>query len=89
MGLGFPLVAVSNILIGVSQSLQVFRLVKVSHVKRQCNKSAHILASYAKEVLNSDNLSKGISNADYVGFSLRCIEFIFFLIKLQSSHKKN
>ena len=38
MGLGFPPVAVSNI------------LVKVSHVKRQGNRSAHILASYAKEV---------------------------------------
>ena len=43
MGLGFPPVAISNI------------LVKVSHVKQQGNRSTHILTSYAKEVLNRDN----------------------------------
>ena len=47
--------AVSNISTGVSQRPQGFRSVKVSHVKRQDNRSAHILAIYAKEVLNSDN----------------------------------
>ena len=39
----------------ISQLAQGFRSVKVSHVKWQSNRSAHILASYAKEVLNRDN----------------------------------
>ena len=55
MGMGSSPVAVSNILTGVSQRLQGFRLVKVSYVMRQGNSSAHILASYAKKVLNSDD----------------------------------
>ena len=55
MGLGSPPVAMSNILTRVSQSLQGFRSVKVSYVMRQGNRLEHILASYAKEVLNSDN----------------------------------
>ena len=55
IGLGSPLVAVSNILTGVSQRHQGFRLVKVSNVKQQGSRLAHILASYAKEVLNSNN----------------------------------
>ena len=55
MGLGSPPVDVSNILTRVSQRLQGFRSVKVSYVKRQGNRSTHILASYAKKVLNDDN----------------------------------
>ena len=47
--------AVSNISNGVSPRPQGFRSVKVSHVKRQGNRSAHILAYYAKEVLNRSN----------------------------------
>ena len=46
---------VSNFLSGISQRLQGFRSVKVSHVKQQGNRSTHILTSYAKEVLNRDN----------------------------------
>ena len=49
MGLGSPLMAVSNILTGVSQRLQGFRSIKVSYVMQQGNRSAHILASMPKK----------------------------------------
>ena len=48
-------VVVSNILVGIAYKLQDFRSAHVSHVKRQGNKLAHILAKYAKEVENNDN----------------------------------
>ena len=48
-------VVVLSILVGIANKLQDFRSAHVSHVKRQSNKLAHILAKYAKEVENNDN----------------------------------
>ena len=48
-------VVVLSILVGIANKLQDFRSAHVSHVKRQSNKLAYILAKYAKEVENNDN----------------------------------
>ena len=48
-------VVVLSILVGIANKLQDFWSAHVSHVKRQSNKLAHILAKYAKEVENNDN----------------------------------
>ena len=53
------------------------------------NKTIDVLPKYAKEVDNSDSfviLDRGKSTADWVNYYSWCI-FIFFLIKLQYSHK--
>lgn len=49
-------VVVSNILVGVAHKIQDFQSICMSHVKRQGNKSAHILAKYAIAVENNDNI---------------------------------
>ena len=49
-------VVVSNILVGVPHKIQDFQSLCMSHVKRQGNKLAHILAKYAKAVENNDNI---------------------------------
>ena len=54
MGSCVPPVTISNILEGIGQKLLAFQLAWVSHVKRQGNKTRHILEKYAKEVDNSD-----------------------------------
>ena len=39
----------------VYHQLQDFRVAQVFHVRCQGNKLAHILAKYAKDIVNSDN----------------------------------
>ena len=53
-------VVVSNILVGVAHKIQDFQSLCMSHVKRQGNKLAHILAKYAKAVENNDNIKTWI-----------------------------
>ena len=55
LGLCTPPMIISNILARVSLKFQDFRLVQVSHVRRQGNMPAHILAKHAKDIVNSDN----------------------------------
>ena len=51
-----PPITISNILEGIGQKLLGFLSTRVSHVKWQENKLAHILTKYAKEVDNSDSI---------------------------------
>ena len=53
-------VVVSNILVGVAHKIQDFQSLRMSHVKHQGNRSAHILAKYAKAVENNDNIETWI-----------------------------
>ena len=46
-GLSEPPTATSSIIEGIRNKLQDFRQVHISHVRRQGNCSAHILAQYA------------------------------------------
>lgn len=46
---------ISNNLAEVSLKFQDFRLIQVSYVRLQCNKSAHILAKHTKDIVNSNN----------------------------------
>lgn len=55
LGLCTPPMIISNILARVSLKFQDFQLVQVSHVRRQGNRPAHILAKHAKDIVNSDN----------------------------------
>ena len=55
LGLCTPPMIISNILARVSLKFQDFQLVQVSHVRHQGNRSAHILAKHAKDMVNSDN----------------------------------
>ena len=55
LGLCTPPIIISNILARVSLKFQDFRLAQVSHIRRQGNRSAHILAKHAKDIVNSDN----------------------------------
>ncbi|KAL0017168.1 hypothetical protein SO802_004237 [Lithocarpus litseifolius] len=55
LGLCTSLIIISNILAGVYHQLQDFRVAQVSHVRRQGNKPAHILAKHAKDIIDSDN----------------------------------
>jgi len=48
-------VIVLNILARVALKLLDFLLIKVSHVKRQGNIPAYILAKYVNDINNSDN----------------------------------
>ena len=50
-----PPMVVSNVLTGIAYKLQYFRSVRVSHVKRQRNKPAHLLAKFANEIDNINN----------------------------------
>ena len=47
-----PLVTVANIIKGIQQKLQEFRMVQVCYVRRQTNKPAHVLAQDVKGVDN-------------------------------------
>ena len=50
-----PPMVVSNVLTGIAYKLQYFRSVRVSHVKRQRNKPAHLPAKFANEIDNINN----------------------------------
>ena len=53
MGSSDPPAVIANIIEGTRQQLQDFRIVQLSHIKRQNNRSAHILdhlAQYAKNI---------------------------------------
>jgi len=52
LGLCAPPTIVSNVLTSIAYKFQDFRSVQVSHVKRQDNKSAYLLAKFAKEIDN-------------------------------------
>ena len=54
LGLCTSPMIISNILTGVYHQLQDFRVAQVSHVRRQGNKPAHILAKHAKDIVNDD-----------------------------------
>ena len=62
-----------------------FLLAQVSHVRRQGNRSVHILAKHAKDIVNSDNFVIWIEENPSLIESVSYIEFIFILIKLQVS----
>ena len=47
--------AVSNVLVRVAHKFQDFRSIQISHVKRQDNKPAHLLAKFAQKIDNIDN----------------------------------
>ena len=47
-GLSCPPMAIFNIISGICHRLQAFLSMQVSHVRREENKPAHILAQYAK-----------------------------------------
>ena len=55
-----PLMVVLNILDGVTHKFQDFRSTQVSHVKRQVNKPAHLLAQHAKEIDNINSYAMWI-----------------------------
>ena len=55
LGLCTSPIIISNILAEIYHQLQDFRMAQVSHVRRQGNKSTHILAKHAKDIVNSDN----------------------------------
>ena len=50
LGLCTPPMVVLNVLTGIAYKLQDFRSIQVSHVKRQANKLAHLLAKFAKKI---------------------------------------
>ena len=55
LGLCIPLMIISNILAEESLKIHDFQLTQVSHVRRQGNRQAHILAKHPKDMVNSDN----------------------------------
>ena len=57
----------------------------MSHVRRQGNRSVHILVKHAKDIVNSDNFVIWIEKNPSLIESVSYIEFIFILIKLQVS----
>ena len=52
VGVTSPQVTIINIIAGICDRLQVFRLVQVSHVKREDNRPTHILAQFAEGIDN-------------------------------------
>ena len=50
LGLSEPPVVIANIIEGIQHYLRDFRQFPVSHIRRQGNRPAHILAQYAKHV---------------------------------------
>ena len=52
LGSSEPPVGIATIIEGIHQKLQDFRQVQFSHVKRQGNRPAHILAQYAKNIVS-------------------------------------
>ena len=71
-----PPITVANVILGIQQQLQVFRMVHVSHVKWQGNKPAHILAHYAKGIDNyvawikeNPSIIESLLAQDVMGFS--------------------
>ena len=52
MGSSEPPVGIATIIEGIHQKLQDFRQVQFSHVKRQGNRPAHILAQYVKNIVS-------------------------------------
>ena len=52
VGVTSPQVTIINIIAGICDRLQVFRLVQVSHVKREGNWPTHILTQFAKGIDN-------------------------------------
>ena len=52
LGLTSPQVTIINIIAGICDRVQVFRLVQVSHIKREGNRPTHILAQFAKGIDN-------------------------------------
>ena len=57
----------------------------MSHVRRQGNRSVHILVKHAKDIVNSDNFVIWIKENPLLIELVSYIEFIFILIKLQVS----
>ena len=91
LGLCSPPVSISNILASVSQKLHDFRLAQVSHVRWQDYRPAHILAKYAKDIINSDNFVTWIKENPSLIESViihDVLNLFFFLIKLKVFNKK-
>ena len=67
LGSSEPPVSIATIFEGIHQKLQDFRQVQFSHVKRQGNRPAHILAQYSKNI---------ISNVTWIKENPSMVEFV-------------
>ena len=71
---------ISNIIDGIQLQMNNFRDTKVVHVKRQGNRSAHLLAQYAKNIDGYVTWIEEFPTIIESAFISRCISFIFFLM---------